>query len=241
MISNFDIPDFQQRPETYIGVNKAVPEKDVFTFLMRTLGAHFDANPASILDVGCATGDLLAFLRGHFPDASLTGLDIDERLIAEARRRADLSNVTLVIGDVRFAQPGQYDLVTCFGMMGIFDDCEPLLDQLLLTIGNGGRIAVQGLLNSDDIDVRIAYKDNLNGLDWMRGFNIFSRQRILRWAERKGVCVEFHDFYMTSELPKRPHLPHRAYTLDTVDGLRRSINGLCLLLPETLMIVYIND
>ena len=54
----FEIPDFQQRPETYLGENRAEPEKDIFCFLKQTLRAD-GLSPKRILDVGCATGDLL--------------------------------------------------------------------------------------------------------------------------------------------------------------------------------------
>lgn len=240
MSNTFDIAEFQQRPGTYLGENRAAADKDVFKFLKRTLEGHGVTAPTSILDIGCATGDLLAFLGRKYPSAALTGLDIDATLIETAAAREELTDATLIVGDGRSADIGQFSLTTCFGMLGIFDDCEPVLDQLLMNTARGGRVAVQALLNPDDIDVRIAYKDHLNGLDWMRGFNIFSRQRVERWAASKPLKVEFHDFHMTSELPKRPNLPHRAHTLDTADGRRRSINGLCLLLPETLLVIHVD-
>jgi ubiquinone/menaquinone biosynthesis C-methylase UbiE len=42
-------------------------------------------NPATILDVGCGTGNLTASLAGHFPDAKVTGLDQSRAFIASAR------------------------------------------------------------------------------------------------------------------------------------------------------------
>jgi hypothetical protein len=90
-------------------------------------------------------------------------------------------------------------------------------------------------LNPDDIDVRIAYRDHRNQLDWMRGFNIFSRERVARWLSSRGLACRFVDFHMTASLPRREALPHRAHTIDLADGTRRTTNGLCLLLPETLL------
>ncbi len=226
---------FRQRLETYLGPDRATAVKDVYRFLLARMEAAGDAAPNSICDMGCASGDLLAFLGGVFPEASLTGVDIEPALIASAKDREELKRASLKVDDVLSAKAGAFDVVTCFGVLGIFDDFAPLLTNLVANTRAGGKVYVQALLNPDDIDVRILYRDNANALDWMRGFNIFSRSQISNWARRRGVSVAFYDFRMTSELAKRPNLPHRAHTVDLADGTRRTINGLCLLLPETLL------
>ncbi|MDP3871361.1 MAG: class I SAM-dependent methyltransferase [Methyloversatilis sp.] len=213
-------------------------EKDVFRFLKQAIRAQ-GLSPMRFLDVGCATGDLLAFLGNNYPDAQLAGIDVDARLIDVARRRTELSKAQLRVADGLTARLGKFDVVTSFGTLGIFDAFEPLLENLVANTSPGGHVYVQALLNPDDIDVRIAYRDNLNGLDWMRGFNIFSRAQVSRWAASRGLKTRFSDFRMTSFLAKRELLPHRAYSLDLADGTRRTTNGLCLLLPETLMELHV--
>lgn len=234
----FEIPDFKQRPETYLGENRADPEKDIFYFFKQMLQAD-GLSSKRFLDMGCATGDLLTFLGRNYPDAQLAGIDIEAKLIDVARLRPELSKAQLLVGDILNMMVGKYDVVTSFGTLGIFDSFEPLLENLVANTAPGGRVYVQGLLNPDDIDVRIAYRDNLHGLNWMRGFNIFSRAQVDRWAIRRGLKANFTDFRMTSFLPKRDLLPHRAHSLDLADGTRRTTNGLCLLLPETLMEIYV--
>jgi SAM-dependent methyltransferase len=234
----YQIPEFHQRLETYIGDEKAAVEKDVYRFFWnKIVGSKF--LPKSVLDVGCATGDLLAFLNSRQPTATLTGLDLEPTLIAAARKRPELQSAELVTGDALTSLVGKFDLVTCFGMLGVFDEFEALLENLVANTAKGGRLYIQALLNPDDIDVRIAYRDNLNAKDWMRGFNIFSRERVRDWCNESGLTVQFYEFQMTSDLPRRPHLPHRAYTMDLEDGSRRTSNGLCLLLPETLMEIHV--
>jgi len=234
----FNIPAFHQRPETYLGETRASADKDVFKFLLQRIMNDGNAPKKSFLDVGCATGDLLAFLTFNFPSAQLAGIDVAEDLIRVARGRSALRAAQLVVGDGLSTVLGRFDVVTSFGTLGIFDSFEPLLENLLANTRLGGRIFVQALLNPDDIDVRIAYKDHLNGLDWMRGFNIFSRARVAEWCQTKGLKVHFLDFHMTTTLAKRESLPHRAYTIDLADQTRRTTNGLCLLLPETLMEIH---
>ncbi len=227
-----EVGEFRQRVETYVGNDKADEVKDVYRFILNKIGA---GKPRAILDVGCATGDLLAALKEAYPRSRLTGLDKEIQLLEVARKRTVLDDVQLIQGDALTEKLGKFDLVTCLGVMGIFDQFEPLLENLLANTVSGGRVFVQALLNPDDIDVRVIYRDKKNGLDWMRGFNIFSRKQVATWAVKQGVEVLFHDFYMNSQLQKRPELPHRAYTIDLADGTRRTTNGLCLLLPETVM------
>lgn len=232
---------FRQRLETYIGTNKAETIKDVYRFLQDRMEDADLATPRSICDIGCATGDLLAFLGQVFPDADLVGVDIEPTLIESAKAEPTLQHAKFLIDDALSVSAGQFDLVTCFGVLGIFDDFAPLLNNLVANSKPGGQVYVQALLNPDDIDVHILYRDNGNNLDWMRGFNIFSRKQVANWAHERGIEIAFHDFRMTSELPKRPALPHRAHTVDFADGTRRTINGLCLLLPETLLELTIPD
>ncbi len=94
----FEIPDFQQRLETYLGENRAEPEKDIFCFLKQMLQAD-GLSPKRFLDVGCATGDLLAYLSRHYPNAQLAGIDIDTKLIDAAKLRTELSKAQLLVGD----------------------------------------------------------------------------------------------------------------------------------------------
>lgn len=238
--TTFDIPEFRQRLETYLGDDKATEVKDIYKFLLSHLVEHAHA-PETILDVGCATGDLLCFLSRALPHARLAGMDLEPDLVACAAKRPELADAEILVGDVMTSHMGQFDLVCFFGVLGIFDQFEPVLERLVAQVKPGGSLYVQALLNPDDIDVRIAYRDHLNAQDWMRGFNIFSRARIAAWCKSQGLTVTFSDFHMSSTLEKRPNLPHRAHTLDLADGTRRTTNGLCLLLPETLMHIRVPD
>jgi ubiquinone/menaquinone biosynthesis C-methylase UbiE len=55
---------------------------------------------ASVLDVGCGTGNLLAAARESFPEASLTGVDPSPALLARARQRPGISGAILEVGAV---------------------------------------------------------------------------------------------------------------------------------------------
>ncbi len=69
----------------------------------------------SILDLGCGEGQLGFALREVYPHARLVGIDIDEKSIAGARRKAaamGLSNTEFIVGDIEQGLPaGDFDLI----------------------------------------------------------------------------------------------------------------------------------
>lgn len=55
---------------------------------------------SDVLDVGCGTGNLLVAVREAYPNATLTGVDPSEALLATARARVRLSGAKLIFGTV---------------------------------------------------------------------------------------------------------------------------------------------
>lgn len=53
----------------------------------KTLADHVDLAGRSLLDVGCGTGDLWAFLLDRKIGVTYLGIDLIEKMVAEARRR----------------------------------------------------------------------------------------------------------------------------------------------------------
>ena len=74
----------------------------------------------SLLDVGCGTADLLAYLENEIPDARYTGVDLLEKIIHEARRRHP--NATLLQADIfneSVFEPQSFDVVFCSGVFNL--------------------------------------------------------------------------------------------------------------------------
>lgn len=232
--------EFRQRPETYLGEARYTKPKRVFAMLadeVERSGAFREG--ARFLDVGCATGELLYFLKERFPAMRYSGVDNQPEFIATARAQPALAGVELLEADALSWRGEPFDFVTCFGMLGIFDEFEPLLTSLVANTRNGGRIYIHGLMNDVDIDVRIYYRDNQNRKDWNRGFNIHSLAQLARWLEARGHSWRVRTVELDVDIPRRPELPHRAYTDKMEDGRRITTNGLCLMLPEKLLEIVV--
>jgi cyclopropane fatty-acyl-phospholipid synthase-like methyltransferase len=95
-----------------------------------------------LLDAGCGTGEhvLLAAARG----AQAMGVDIAERAIERARRKADERGISAVfqVADVLHLEElgRQFDVVIDSGVFHIFDDAEraAYVDSLRSTLRSGG-------------------------------------------------------------------------------------------------------
>lgn len=228
--------EFRQRAETYLGEARYTEPKRVFVLLADMLEASgTETRGARFLDIGCATGELIFFLKQRFPGMQFSGVDNQPDLLARARTEASIGDVAFVEADAIGYRGEPQDFVACFGMLGIFDQFEPLLESLLANTRKGGRIFVQALLNDVDIDVRVYYRDHHNNKDWNRGYNVFSMKQISCWLESRVASWRFLPFRIDVDIPRRPDLPHRAYTRRLEDGQRITTNGLCMLLPETLL------
>ncbi len=53
-----------------------------------------ETNPATVLDLGCGTGQLLTRLTEGFPDADVTGLDYSPAMLSKARSDVKIDNLT---------------------------------------------------------------------------------------------------------------------------------------------------
>jgi SAM-dependent methyltransferase len=82
---------------------------------LRTILGRVVPHAASLLDVGCGTGQHLSHLRDHF---RVEGLDLSPEMLAIARRRC--ADITFHQGSfVDFCLPRRFDVVTClFGSIG---------------------------------------------------------------------------------------------------------------------------
>ncbi|HKX07776.1 MAG TPA: class I SAM-dependent methyltransferase [Stellaceae bacterium] len=90
----------------------------LFAFAHEKLGSHPQAN---ILSFGCSTGDEVFTLRRYLPDATIKGIDINRRAIAECRRKLDHSpdpKITFeVASSTRGEQPAFYDAIFCLAVL----------------------------------------------------------------------------------------------------------------------------
>ena len=106
----------------------------------------FDRHPVgsgSVLDVGCGTGEMTERLATKCPQATFTGIDLEEKHLDRARVRCAKfgSRVRFQVGDA-LALPfpeAQFDLVVCRHLLQAIPDARRALSEIRRVLRPGGR------------------------------------------------------------------------------------------------------
>jgi SAM-dependent methyltransferase len=94
--------------------------------VLRMVQRH-KSSPRSIIEIGCGAGGVLAELRAHLPDASLTGYEISPQAHAISQK-FEAENLRFICGDA-FADNQTADLVLVLDVVEHVEDCFGFLRQ----------------------------------------------------------------------------------------------------------------
>ena len=150
-----------------------MPVKESFKFIASLL-EKYSQDSFSIADIGCAIGAFPEYLRSVFPQAKVVGYEYLDSLIDVGR--AMYPGLTLKKASVleRGEVCDRYDVVTCLGVLSIFDDIKLPVSNLCQWVNPGGKLIIHGMYNQDDVDVFIKYQFPLNygNSEYETGWNI---------------------------------------------------------------------
>jgi trans-aconitate methyltransferase len=225
----------------YIGEGWSTEPKQSFVALASHLETERGRAPAGeLLDIGCATGELIGYLGAQFPQLRCTGADVFDVLLDQARK--NVAAATFVNASA-LALPdtlkGRFDVVTAIGVASVFDETEieTFWRNLLNAAKPGGTIAVLSPLNEFGVDTMIRHRKRRDGapLPWETGWNVFAIDTIREIVESLGATIRIERFHFDGELKPRPD-PVRTWTMATERDPRQLTNGLKLLVDHYFMI-----
>jgi 2-polyprenyl-3-methyl-5-hydroxy-6-metoxy-1,4-benzoquinol methylase len=128
-------------PERYF--ENAALDRDRWRALL-SHPARGDASPASALDVGCGTGEYLAFLAAELPACRRAAIELDAARAAAARARDPSADIR--VGDALASLaslPGRFDLITLWDVFEHVPAPSALLAALADRLAPGGCICLQ--------------------------------------------------------------------------------------------------
>lgn len=222
----------------YLNENRYHEPKEIFKFISNLIEKRFDFRHKTLLDIGCATGEFVFFLHNRFPHLRFMGIDISPVMITKASQEVPIAHFAVhSILNSEFFEKNKFDLITCNGVLCIFDNLELPLTNILSAVNPGGRVFIHTMVNDDPIDIIMRYRD-LNSADreFKPGWNIFSKktfEQILRNTKLK-ISWTFHDFRMPFLIPKRED-PMRTWTIKTADNPFQLVNGACQLINGSVL------
>ena len=181
---------------------------------------------ASLLDVGCATGEFIYYLKSQDPNMKLYGMDISEKMVLHARKMVkgtqfriqSILNPPLWSGE-------NFDFVVCNGVLSIFDDIEEQLRNLIMTAAPDGRVLVSDQFNEDPIDLIMRYRRASEAVgEWETGWNCFSQRTIENIARSFKKNVRWHEFRLPFSIDKGED-PMRSWTIKTEKNSHQIVVG----------------
>jgi SAM-dependent methyltransferase len=218
----------------YIREGWAAAPKRTFVRLGDLLAAGGLPADARLLDVGCATGELIHYLQGRFPGWRFTGVDVFDPLLADARLRLPHCRFVHASAlDLPADLDRSFDAATAVGVISIFEEEElaRFWDGLLRVVRPGGRIVVLGPLNEYGVDCVVRHRKRVDGRvgEWEKGWNIHSREMVSGQLEGRCRSWRLLEFRLDLELERRAD-PVRTWTIRTEVNERQLTNGLKLLI-----------
>lgn len=97
-----------------------------------------------ILDVGTGTGVLLSLLSQRTNEAAITAIDLADKMIETAKRKAGTAQITFVVGDVLDYPfpPAEFDHIICYSVFPHFEDKRGIIRRLAGLLKPGGLLSI---------------------------------------------------------------------------------------------------
>ncbi|HAT3818999.1 TPA: class I SAM-dependent methyltransferase [Legionella pneumophila] len=227
----------------YISDGWSKEPKEMFKFLAQKI-KELPLKPGSkLLDIGCATGELIHFLSKHFPQLQYTGIDVFDDLIEVCKvLQPNVNFINASALDLPFEFENQFDIITVVSVISIFDtiDLDIFWDNLFKATKDNGVIYVLSPFNGYGVDCEIRHRKRINNIkgEWERGWNIFCKETIAEYLEGRCKNWFFHPFKFNLELNQREDVI-RTWTMKTEFNDKQLTNGMKLLVDHYLLEIHI--
>ena len=222
----------------YLKENRYKKPLEKFILLVKLLKKYTDKRSKySLLDVGCANGELLYNLDKYFKNVNLTGIDIRKDLIIKAKKKLpgyiklfkkNIYKKNLIINN-KSKKNKKYDIIILSGTIGIFDFPEIVFKNLLLNLNNKGQIFIMDNFNIYPFNVFIKYEDLKLKNVLQPGFNTFSINHVKKYFRNKKI--QFIPFQISKKIKKNKSDLMRAWTLN-INKKRYFTNALGIIMRQ---------
>jgi len=215
--------------DVYLNKSRYNNPKENFKFLIKLLKAEKLNNKFSLLDVGCSNGELLYNLNNFFKKASLTGIDVDGKLLNKAKKicpknivflKKNISNTNLKIG--------KFDVIILSGVLSIFKNSEKILRNLLSLLKSRGKIFIFDSLNVYSYNLYIKSETFEQNKKRVLYKNMYSTAFLKKFFKKCGKKTKFIPFVLKTNIKKDKKNPINGWT-ENLSGKKIVTSGLGLI------------
>ena len=194
--------------------------KEIFKFNANIIIKYLmGQQEASILDVGCAKGEFLYYLKSQLVNCStyLCGVDISQTLIKCAKEHSGLNGVEFYNEKAQdFKKEKRFDVIVACGVLGFFDEYTGFLENLMAHLKTGGMLLLTWGFIESEYDVIVKYR-LYSESQLEPGWNMHSLKGVERFMQVRGKEVVRHKFALPFKLEKTDDVL-RSWSLNTEEG-----------------------
>jgi SAM-dependent methyltransferase len=206
----------------YLDVDRRREPREFFKFLVRLADSRL-ATSSTVLDVGCAAGEFLYYLKSLYPSLSLNGIDVSEQFLSKAK--SNVPDAQFSVGDIYGGEKlprERSDVVFMNGVNYLFPEYERWLRNLVSVTKRTAY--VYGVFNPEDLDVYATVRrsgDKGSSTEW----NLISEKSIGVFLDSLVVRHKFYRWSLPVDNPRVHPDPMRSWTIQTKDSDLLVING----------------
>lgn len=217
--------------------------KEVFKFIEK-LSFKKKNKKFLCLDVGCAAGNFIYYLKKKNPQSEFHGMDSVLKLVNKAKKNVpDCEFYKKSVLDSKAWSPKTYDKIFMVGVHPIFDDFTIFLKNIINWTKSRGEIYICDMFNQYPIDVFVYYRmsNDIKKNKLERGWNNLSISSFSRFLKnnKKVKSFSFTKFNMPYDLKKKKN-PARSWTIKDENNNRLMINGLGIIQNQCLLKIIVN-
>lgn len=204
--------------------------------MMEHILSRFGNSCFTLLDIGCADGTFIEAAAKRMEKANFVGIDISQKLIEVAKSKQVKSAKFITEDGIKYETEAKFDVIVCSGILSIFECYKDPLTKWLDLLKVGGCLFVFGRFNTEDIDVKIEFKNNYNNSNWEGGLTAYSIRTIGGFINELGFKYKFRKFKLSSKIQKSKN-PIRTYTLELKDNSNLVVNGANIIAEQYFLII----
>tara|TARA_B100000035_G_scaffold227916_1_gene196217 strand:- start:324 stop:1046 length:723 start_codon:yes stop_codon:yes gene_type:complete len=224
----------------YLDTKRIDKPKEIFKFSVSILEKLKLKKNINLVDICCANGEFLFFLKKKFKHWNFSGIDICKEYIDVASKHNGLKDIKFLNSNFMRSNK-RWDIVFMHGSLQTQKDFKPWLNKLLNLTEDNGYILITSYFNPYDVDMKIDFCDysNKNTRNvWRSDYNFHSQYSVSKFLKNKCKHFKFIRVPMNVSLKRNKKQPQvNSWTFKNFEGKNILTNGMRLILEDFLLLI----